>query len=77
MREYGFSLTRILLYKDKIYDFAPIRENTGQWKPIFLYILCSANITWNAETEQITLTLPLATETRTSLTFYGGRVSDS
>ena len=30
MREYGFSLTRILPYKDKIHDFALIPENTGQ-----------------------------------------------
>ena len=30
MREYGFSLTRILPFKDKIVDFVPIQENTGQ-----------------------------------------------
>ena len=30
MREYGFSLTRILPYKDKIYDSVLIRENIGQ-----------------------------------------------
>ena len=30
MREYGFSLTLIFPYKNKIYDFAVIRENTGQ-----------------------------------------------
>ena len=36
MREYGFSLTRILPYKDKIYDFVLIREN-----PVFSHILCS------------------------------------
>ena len=41
MREYGFSLTRIFLYKDTIYDFVLIRENTGQWKPVFSHILCS------------------------------------
>ena len=39
MREYGFPLTRILPYKNKIED---IRENTGQWKPVFSHILCSA-----------------------------------
>ena len=38
MREYGFSLTRILPYKDKIVDFVLIRENSGQWKPLFSYI---------------------------------------
>ena len=27
---YWFSLTRILPYKDKIYDFVLIRENTSQ-----------------------------------------------
>ena len=31
MREYGFPLTHILQYK----------ENTGQWKPVFSYILRS------------------------------------
>ena len=41
MREYGFSLTHILPYKDRIYDFVRIRENTGQWKPAFSYVLCS------------------------------------
>ena len=30
MREYGFSLTRMLSYKDKIYDFVLIRENMDQ-----------------------------------------------
>ena len=41
MREYGSSLTRILPYKDRIADSAFIGENTGQRKPLFLYILCS------------------------------------
>ena len=41
MREYEFSLTRFLPYKDKIYDFLLIRENTGQWKPVFSHILRS------------------------------------
>ena len=41
MWEYGFSLTRILQYKDKIEYFVLIRQNTCQWKPVFLYILCS------------------------------------
>ena len=41
MRECGFSLTRILPYKDRIYDSVLIRENTGQWKPVFSHILCS------------------------------------
>ena len=40
-REYGFSLTRILPYKDKIIDFVLILENTGQWKAVFPHILCS------------------------------------
>ena len=30
MGEYGFSLTHILPYKDKIVDFILIRENNGQ-----------------------------------------------
>ena len=41
MREYGFSLIRIHPYKDKIVDFVFIRENTGQWKPVFLDVLCN------------------------------------
>ena len=40
MREYGFSLTRIMPYKDRIYDSALIPENTGQQKPLFSHILC-------------------------------------
>ena len=32
MPEYGFSLSCISQYKDKIYDFVLIRENTGQIK---------------------------------------------
>ena len=41
MREYGFSLTHILPYRDRIVDSVLIRENTGQWKPVFSHILCS------------------------------------
>ena len=44
MQEYGFPLTRILPYKDRIYDSVLIRENTGQWKPVFLHILCSDSL---------------------------------
>ena len=43
MPEYGFSLTRIFPYKKKIEDFVLIQENVGQWKPVFLRILCSVN----------------------------------
>ena len=39
MREYGFSVTRILPYKDKLVDFVLIRENTGHLKPAFSHIL--------------------------------------
>ena len=45
MREYEFSLTHILPYKDKVVDFVLIRENTGQWKPVFSHILCSGTRT--------------------------------
>ena len=38
MREYGFSLTRILPYED---DSVFIRENPDQWKRVFLHILRS------------------------------------
>ena len=44
MQKYGFSLTCILPYKDRIVYSILIRENTGQWKPIFSHILYSA--TW-------------------------------
>ena len=29
-----------------IYDSVLIRENTGQWKPVFLQILCSVGLFW-------------------------------
>ena len=41
MREYEFSLTHILPYKDRIVDFVLIRKNMGQWKPVFSHILCN------------------------------------
>ena len=41
MREYRFSLTQILQYKDRIVDFVLTQENMGQWKPVFANILCS------------------------------------
>ena len=41
LREYGFSLTRILPYKDGIYDSVFIQKNLGRLKPVFSYILCS------------------------------------
>ena len=41
MREYGFSLTCILPYIDRIVDSVFIRENTGQWKSIFSHIWCT------------------------------------
>ena len=44
MREYGFSLTRILPYKDKAYDFVLIQENRGKWKPLFSHIWFSVSI---------------------------------
>ena len=42
MREYGFSLTRILPCEDRIVDSIFIRENIDQWQPAFSHILCSA-----------------------------------
>ena len=41
MQECGFLRTRILLYKERIVDSVLIRENTGQWKPVFSHVLCS------------------------------------
>ena len=41
MPEYRFSLTRFFLYKDRIYDFVLIRENTDQRKLVFWYNLRS------------------------------------
>ena len=35
MREYGFSRTHMLTYKDRITDSVLIQENTGQLKPTF------------------------------------------
>ena len=42
MPEYGFSLTRILPYKDRIVDSVLIREYTGQRKTVYWHILYSA-----------------------------------
>ena len=53
MPEYGFSLTRIFLYKDRIYNFVLIREDTGQRKPVFWNILCSENLTLRNTSEQL------------------------
>ena len=41
MPEYRFSLTRFFLYKDRIYDFVLIRENTDQRKLVFWHNLRS------------------------------------
>ena len=55
-------------------------------KPWIIKNNMQPNITWNAETEQIllhlplpltALPLPLTTKTGISLTIYGGRVGDS
>ena len=45
IREYEFSLTRILPYKDRVVESVKIRENTGQWKAVLSQILCSVNST--------------------------------
>ena len=39
MQEYGFSLTLIFAYKDRMDDFVLTRENMGQRKPVFPHIL--------------------------------------
>ena len=44
MPEYGFSLNRIFPYKDRIYDYVLIREDTGQRKPVFWNFLRSENL---------------------------------
>ena len=41
MNEYGFSPTRMLPYKDRIHNFARIRENKGQRKTILSHIFFS------------------------------------
>ena len=41
MREYGFSLTRILPYMDRIYNSVFIQKNKGQEQPVFSHILDS------------------------------------
>ena len=44
MREYGFSMTRILPYNDIIYDSVLTWKNTAQWKPAFSHVLCSERV---------------------------------
>ena len=39
MPEYGFPLNHIFLYKDRIFDYLLIRENTGQRKDVFCHNL--------------------------------------
>ena len=39
LREYGFSLTRILPYKGRICDYVLIRWNTGQWNRILEFFM--------------------------------------
>ena len=53
MPEYGFPLTRIFPYKDKIYDYVFIREDTGQRKPVFWNILHSESLTLGNTCEQL------------------------
>ena len=38
-QEYGFSLTFLFPYKDRIIDSVLMRENTGQGKPAFSHVL--------------------------------------
>ena len=40
MPEFGFSLTRLFVYKDRIVDSAHIQEHTGHSKP---GIFCAVN----------------------------------
>ena len=40
MRKYTFSLTGILPYKNRIYDYVFVQKNTGQWKLLFSRIIC-------------------------------------
>ena len=53
MPEYGFSLTCIFRYKDRIYDDVLIRGDTGQKKPVFWNILCSENLTLRNTSQQL------------------------
>ena len=53
MPEYGFSLTCIFRYKDRIYDYVLIRGDTGQKKPVFWNILCIENLTLRNTSEQL------------------------
>ena len=46
MREYVFSLIHTLPYKDRIFDFVLILENTGQWKPVFSNISADKYNSW-------------------------------
>ena len=53
MPEYGFSLTHMFLYKDRVYDYFLIREDTGQRKPIVCNILRSESLTSRNASEQL------------------------
>ena len=44
MAEYGFSLTRIFPYQDRIVDYVLKKERTGQGKPVFTQRRCNTNI---------------------------------
>ena len=45
MREYGFSLNRILPYKDRIVESVFIRKNMVQWKTLLSQILYNESFT--------------------------------
>ena len=57
MRENGFSLSRILPYKDRICDSVLIRENTGQLRPVFLHSLCSVIMAVTCEVIMVIMAL--------------------
>ena len=49
MPEYGFSMTCIIPYKDRIFDSVLIREYTGQRKPVLWHILGSDHCTFQGQ----------------------------
>ena len=53
MPEYGFFLTCISPYKDRIYDYVLTREETGQRKPVYCNILRSGSLTLQNTSEQL------------------------
>ena len=60
--EYGFSLTCIFPYKDRIYNSVLIREWTSQTKPLLWHILRSVKSSFHEELKSLRYNLGLVIE---------------